>query len=154
MAPRKTRCRDGRVQTAGGLYRDCSALTRMRRPAPADRPKLPLLLLVLDVPDDVGDVLVALLLLLDEGGVVHGLVLELALLLGALGRVALGGLLALGLGVGFLERDELGIRRLRRYHLLLRSHGPRRLLRTPARADRRQLHHRVALRADDRVLAE
>src|SRR5262249_10641034 len=66
-------------------------------------------LLVVAVPDDVGDVLVALLLLLDEGGVVHALVFDLhLLLLGALGRLALRRLLALGLGVRFLEPAEFG----------------------------------------------
>src|SRR5262249_59321054 len=77
-------------------------------------------LLVVAVPDDVGDVLVALLLLLDEGGVVHALVFDLDLLLGALGRLALRRLLALGLCVRFLERDEFGLGGLRRHHLFLR----------------------------------
>src|SRR5262249_18428953 len=74
-------------------------------------------LLVVAVPDDVGDVLVALLLLLDEGGVVHALVFDLHLFLGTLGRLAFGGLLALGLCVRFLERDEFGLGGLRRHHL-------------------------------------
>src|SRR5262245_30117209 len=108
--------------------------------------RLSLLFLVLDVPDDVGDVLVALLLLLDEGGVVHRLVLELDLLFAALGRLAfvLVGLLALRLRVGLLERNEFGLLCLRRHHLFLRrgrraggDRGGR--LRTGARADRREL---------------
>src|SRR5262249_48391855 len=78
------------------------------------------LLLVVAVPDDVGDVLVALLLLLDEGVVVHALVFDLHVFLGALDRLALGRLLALGLCVRFLERDEFGLGGLRRHHLFFR----------------------------------
>src|SRR6516162_2376212 len=78
------------------------------------------LLLVVAVPNDVGDVLVALLLLVDEGGVVHALVFDLDLFLGALGRLAFGRLLALGLRVRFLERDEFGLGGLRRRHLFFR----------------------------------
>src|SRR5262249_38871291 len=108
-----------------------------------------------------GDVLVALLLLLDEGGVVHALVFDLHLFLGALAlaRLALGRLLALGLRVRFLERDEFGVRGLRRHHLFFRrrrrsvgsgGHG----LRSRPRVHRRDLQDGVAFRADDRVLAE
>ena len=60
------------------------------------------LLLVVDVADDVGDVLVAFLLLFNEGGVVQTLVFELDLILGAFDRLAIGGLLALSLGIGVL----------------------------------------------------
>src|SRR5262252_1164337 len=115
-------------------------------------------LLVVAVPDDVGDVLVALLLLLDEGGVVHALVFDLHLFLGALGRLAFGGLLALGLRVRFLERDEFGLRGLRRHHLFFRrrrrSAGSGHGLRSRPRVHRRDLHDGVAFRADDRILAE
>src|SRR5262249_32896974 len=116
-------------------------------------------LLVVAVPDDIGDVLVALLLLLDEGGVVHALVFDLHLFLGTLGRLALGGLLALGLGVRFLERDEFGLGGLRRHHLFFRRRrgggvGSGRGLRSRPRVDRRELHDGVAFRADDGILAE
>src|SRR5262249_46567244 len=117
------------------------------------------LLLVVAVPDDVGDVLVALLLLLDEGVVVHALVLDLHVFLGALDRLALGRLLALGLRVRFLERDEFGLGGLRRHHLFFRRRrsnmdGGGRGLRSRPRVDRRELQHGVAFRADDRILAE
>src|SRR5215472_15977938 len=69
-------------------------------------------LLVLHVADDIGHVLVAFLLLLDEGGVVHGLVLELDVLVAALDRLAFR-LLTLGLRIRLLERDELSLLALR-----------------------------------------
>src|SRR6516165_6964837 len=130
---------------------------RNTRREPASR-----FLLVVAVPDDVGDVLVTLLLLFDEGGVVHALVFDLHLFLGflgALGRLALGRLLALGLRVRLLERDEFGLGGLRRHHLFFRrrrrsvgsgGHG----LRSRPRVHRRDLHDGVAFRADDRILAE
>src|SRR5262245_3007501 len=118
-------------------------------------------LLVVDVADDVGDVLVALLLLLDEGGVVHALVFELDLLfLGPLGRLGLARLLALGLRVRLLERHELGVGDLRCHHLFFRrgrrrgSACGRRRVRPRARAHRDDLHDRVTFRANDRILAE
>ena len=49
----------------------------------------------------------------------NALVLELDVVLGALDRLALAGLLALGLRVRFLERDEFGLGGLRRHHLFL-----------------------------------
>src|SRR5208337_1726466 len=76
------------------------------------------LLLVVHVADDVGHVLVALFLFLDEGGVVHPLVFQLDLLFGSLDRLPFG-LLALGFGVGFLKRNEFGLGGLRRNHLFL-----------------------------------
>src|SRR6516165_6839494 len=115
-------------------------------------------LLVVAAPDDVGDVLVAFLLLLDEGGVVHALVFDLHLFLGALGRLAFGRLLALGLRVRFLKRDEFGLRGLRRHHLFFRrrrrSAGSGDGLRSRPRVHRRDLHDGLAFRADDRILAE
>src|SRR5881394_2365142 len=58
--------------------------------------------------DDVGDVVVALFLLFDEGGFLGLLDLEVVL---ALGGFAF--LLAGGFGVGVLQRDELDVGRLR-----------------------------------------
>src|SRR6266478_4645975 len=158
MAPRGTRCRDDRVRTLKSIVisrpcRDQEKSCRSRRREPASR-----FLLVVAVPDDVGDVLVALLLLLDEGGVVDALVFDLDLFLAALGRLALGRLLALGLRVRFLERDEFGLRGLRRHHLFFRrrrrSAGSGHGLRSRPRVHRRDLHDGVAFRADDRIFAE
>src|SRR6266516_2095233 len=80
------------------------------------------LLLVVHVSDNVGDVLVAFLLLLDEGGVVQARVLEFYLFLGfflgflgASDHIAIGGHLALGFRVRFLERHEFGIGDFRRH---------------------------------------
>src|SRR5436190_21315018 len=71
---------------------------------PAAAPESLGLLLVLHVADDIGDVLVAFLLLLDECRIIQGLVFELHfLILGDLDRFALDRLLALGLGIGLLE---------------------------------------------------
>src|SRR5665811_658877 len=72
------------------------------------------LLFLLDaVADDVGHIGIAFFLLFDEGGVVEALV-DFDLFLVARCRFAFGaGLLALLLGLGILERDEFGIRRLR-----------------------------------------
>src|SRR5665647_822292 len=64
------------------------------------------------VADDVGHIGIAFFLLFDEGGIVKALVhLDLVLFArdGAFGTR----LLALLLGLGILERDEFGIRRLR-----------------------------------------
>src|SRR5262249_26717502 len=114
-------------------------------------------LLVVAVADNVGDVLVPLLLLLDEGGVVHALVFELHILFATLRRFAFRRLLTLRLGIRLFERDEFSLGGLRRHHLFFsrgggigsgRGFGPR------ARGDRRELHDRVALRADDRILVE
>ena len=106
--------------------------------------------------DDVGDVLVALFLLLDEGGIVDGLVLI------------------------SMSSSPSRSPRARRSSCLAPRHPPprakrirppaspaspplparparragRRRLRPRARGNRRELHHRVAFRADDRVLAE
>src|SRR5215472_5502653 len=91
-------------------------------------------LLVLDVADDIGHVLVAFLLLLDEGGVVHLLVLELDLVLAALGR-PFRRLLALGLGVRLLQRDEFGLLGLRRLGFLLGGGLGAHRLRSPAGGD-------------------
>src|SRR6266567_9647238 len=84
-------------------------------PSPRDRRgQASSLLLVVHVSDNVGDVLVAFLLLLDEGGVVQARVLDLfpGFFLGFLGasdHIAIGGHLALGFRVRFLERHEFGI---------------------------------------------
>src|SRR5258708_12714294 len=71
------------------------------------------LLLVVHVPDNVGNVLVVVLLLLDKGGVAQGRALEfylfLGFVLGALDHFAIGNLLALSFRVRFLERHEFGI---------------------------------------------
>src|SRR5260221_12056443 len=76
------------------------------------------LLLVVHVPDNVGNVLVAVLLLLDKGGVAQGRALEfylfLGFVLGALDHFAIGGLLALSFPVRFFERHEFGIGDIRR----------------------------------------
>src|SRR5262245_5976575 len=127
---------------------------------PAERRPASAFLLVVDVADDVGDVLVALLLLLDEGGVVHALVFfDLDLLLGPLGRLGLIRLLALGLRVRLLERHELGVGDLRCHHLFFRCGRGRRArcrrrVRPRTRTHRGKLHDGVAFRANDRVLAE
>src|SRR5262245_66589617 len=125
MAPRKTRCQEIRV---GSCYRSDRyriiwaeipqlPVVWRRTFAAADLSTPPLvsaLLLVLDVADDVGHVLVAFLLLLDEGRVVHALiVLDLHVLLAALRRLGRLLLATGGLGVGILERDELGLGGLR-----------------------------------------
>src|SRR5258705_13601241 len=111
MAPHGTQGWERRVRSRYEFYRASMLVTSMRRAAARDLRSG--LLLVVDVPDDIGDVLVSLLLLLDEGRVVHALVLDLDVVLGPLDRLALAGLLALGFGVRFLERNELGLGRLR-----------------------------------------
>src|ERR1051326_3850863 len=76
------------------------------------------LLLVLDIAaDDLADVGVLFLGLLDEGGVVLVAALHLDVLdvLDPFGRRFLGA--ALGLGIGLLERNELGLLRLRHIRL-------------------------------------
>jgi hypothetical protein len=115
------------------------------------------LLLVVDVPDDVGDVLVAFLLLFDESGVVQSLVFELDLVLGAFDRLAIGGLLTLGFGVRVLERNKFGLCGLREPQPLL----PARVLPLVQRqspvasvSSPRELQNRVAFRADNRIFAE
>src|SRR3954464_2559652 len=111
------------------------------------------LFLVGHVADDVGDVLVTLLLLLDEGRIVKGLI-DLDVV-AALGYFALGALLALRLGIGFLERDEFGVRRLRHDRILLnRRLGTGGFRPTRARADRGERQDRRAFRAHDRVFVE
>src|SRR5262249_44352795 len=114
-------------------------------------------LLVVAVADNVGDVLVPLLLLLDEGSVVHALVFDLHILFAALGRLAFWRLLALRLGIRLFQRAEFSLPRLRRHRLFFsrgggigngRRFGPR------PRSDRRELQDRVAFRADDRILVE
>src|SRR5436190_18272508 len=97
------------------------------------------LLLLFALADDVGDILVALFLLLDQRGVVEALI-DLDIVFRALGPLG-AGLLALRLGVGILERDEFGVRRLRRHGLLFargdrRWHWPRRRHRLRTRAGR------------------
>src|SRR4051794_30326154 len=112
------------------------------------------LFLVGHVADDVGDVLVTLLLLLDEGRIVKGLI-DLDVV-AALGPFALGALLALRLGIGFLKRDEFGVRRLRHDGILLnrRRLGTGGFRPTQARADRGERQDRRAFRAHDRVFVE
>src|SRR5262245_52397175 len=151
MAPRGTRCRD---QSRPKLKSNVTSRAR-RDQEKASRPPPSLrLLLVLAVPDDIAHVLVALFLLLDEGGIVHALVLELHPLLGALGRLAFGLLLALSFGIRLLERDEFSLGGLRRHHLFFRRGRDGRSVRTCAGSDRRKLHSGLALRADDRILVE
>src|ERR1043165_7919653 len=60
--------------------------------------------------DDVGDVVVALFLLFDEGGFFGLLDLEIVL-----GLDGFAFLLAGGFGVGILKRDELDVGRLRQF---------------------------------------
>src|ERR1035437_7117907 len=72
------------------------------------------------VADDVGHIGIAFFLFFDEGGVVEALV-HLDLVLVARCGLAFGGrLLALLLGLGILERDEFGVRRLRHDRFSLR----------------------------------
>src|SRR5215207_7535268 len=59
------------------------------------------LLLVLDVADNVGDVLVAFLLLLNESGVVDRLIFELDIVVTGFGRFRLADFLSLCFRVGF-----------------------------------------------------
>ena len=54
--------------------------------------------------------------LLDEGGIVHRLVVDLDIVV-ARDRLVAGDLLALRLGVGVLERNEFGVLRLRHHRL-------------------------------------
>src|SRR6266536_6546398 len=123
------------------------------------------LLLVVHVSDNVGDVLVAFLLLLDEGGVVQARVLEFYLFLGfflgflgASDHIAIGGHLALGFRVRFLERHEFGICDFRRHYFFFscgldcarRGGG----IGTRVCAPRGKLQGGIAFRANDRVLIE
>ncbi len=115
-------------------------------------------LLVVDVADDVGHVFVAFLGLLDEGGIVHALIVfELDLVLGAFRGLALARLLALRLRVGLFERHEFGLGGLRRHHLFLGrccgGCGAASGVRAPG-TDSGKLQNRLALRADDRVLVQ
>src|SRR5258708_29475310 len=78
------------------------------------------LLLVVHVPDNVGNVLVAVLLLLDKGGVAQGRALEfylfLGFVLGAFGHFAIGGPPSPSFPLPFLLSPDLRIRPfLRRY---------------------------------------
>ena len=59
-----------------------------------------------------------LFLLLDEGGVVDRLVVDLDIVVAG-DRVIVRDLLALRLGVGLLERNEFGVLRLRHHRLFL-----------------------------------
>ena len=54
--------------------------------------------------------------LLDESGIVHRLVIDLDIVV-VRDRLVAGGLLALRLGVGVLERNKLRVRRLRHHRL-------------------------------------
>src|SRR5262249_57217480 len=104
-------------------------------PSPRDRRgQASSLLLVVHVSDNVGDVLVAFLLLLDEGGVVQARVLEFYLFpgfflgfLGASDHIAIGGHLSLGFPLRLLQRHGFRIRGLLRPHFLftLRLSFPR-----------------------------
>jgi hypothetical protein len=112
------------------------------------------LLLVLDIAaDDFGHVGVLLLGLLDEGGIVEALVIELDVLL-ALDRLARGLLLALRLGIGLFKGDELGLRGLRDHGFDLAHRSAGRL--RPAATWRHHdgLEHRPAFRADDGAVIE
>ena len=61
-------------------------------------------------------------LLLDERGIVDGLVIDLDVVV-VRDRVGVGDLLALRLGVGVLERNEFGVLRLRHHRLFLDRRG-------------------------------
>ena len=135
-------------------------------PSPRDRRgQASSLLLVVHVSDNVGDVLVAFLLLLDEGGVVQARVLEFYLFpgfflgfLGASDHIAIGGHLALGFRVRFLERHEFGIGDFWRHDFFFscgldcarRGGG----IGTRVCARRGKLQDGMAFRANDRVLIE
>src|SRR5689334_21282500 len=82
---------------------------------PPERP-VSRLFVVLTLADDIGDVVVGLFLLLDEGCIVHALI-DLDVVLGSFGPF--GALLALRLGVSILERDELSVLGLRHHGLFL-----------------------------------
>src|SRR5258708_8526019 len=81
------------------------------------------LLLVVHVPDNVGNVLVAVLLLLDKGGVAQGRALEfylfLGFVLGALDHFAIGGFLPLTSPPPPLQRHHFVLRHFPRPPLLL-----------------------------------
>src|SRR5215203_4196320 len=112
------------------------------------------LFLVRHIADDVGDVLVPLLLLLDEGGIINGLI-DLNVL-GALDDFAFAVLLSLRLGIRILERHEFGVRGLRYDRFFLGrslSAGSNRFGSRPGGSCGKRQDCR-ALRADSRVLAE
>src|SRR5262245_65063193 len=75
----------------------------------ADDRLLCLLVVLATFTDNIGDVVVALLLLLDEGRLLGLLDLEIVLALRGNGLA----LLALGLGIGLFERNQLGVLGLR-----------------------------------------
>src|SRR5215813_11148489 len=111
------------------------------------------LFVILTLADDIGDVIVGLFLLLDEGGIVHALI-DLDIVLAPFGHFR--ALLALRLGVSILERHKLSVLGLRHHGLFLtRRHGTAgRRFRTRPGRQRRHRHGGVAFRADDRVLAQ
>ena len=115
------------------------------------------LLLVVDIADDVGDVLVALLLLFDEGGIVERLS-SISMLVGALDRVASPFLPCASASASSSETNSAS-GGLRQRPPLPRpaAAGARRPRRRPARArvTRRERSTTVcAFRTDDRVLVE
>ena len=116
------------------------------------------LLLVLDVADDVGDVLVALLLFFDEGRIVERLIDLDVLLFGTLDRFAVNRFLSRRLRIRLFELNELGLGGLRRHRLFAggrrrRAGGGR--IRTSTRwRERGDFKDGLALRANDRILAE
>src|ERR1700674_113974 len=112
------------------------------------------LLLVLDVTDDVGHVVLGFLGLLDEGGIVQALVdLDVLVLpLGALDRRR--SLAARALDIGLLEGNEFGLGRFGDDGLLGRHRRPRGFMPGARYGRRRRLEHGAAFRANDRVLAE
>ena len=85
--------------------------------------------------------------LLDEGGIVEGLVIEFHVVV-ARGRVARGLLLALRLGIGVFQRDEFGLLGFR-HHGFDFAHGGACGLRPSARRHHHGFEHRPAFRAGD-----
>src|SRR5215813_11084241 len=95
------------------------------------------LFVILTLADDIGDVVVGLFLLLDEGGIVQALI-DLDVVLGPFGR--LSALLALRLGVSILERHELSLLGLRHNGLFLTSSRRASWFRTRPGRQRRHRH--------------
>ena len=99
----------------------------------------------------IGDIGILLLGLLDEGGVVEGLVVEGDILI-AFGRRVAGFLLALRLRVGLFQGNEFGVPGLGHHRFDRARDGPR--FRSGARGDDDRLEHRSAFRTDDRGVIE
>src|ERR1700730_6980207 len=119
------------------------------------------LLVAADVADDVGDVLVAFLLVGDEGGIIIVVVFDGLVDLDVVFRFGNDGLDLAGilLGVGLLERHQLfSLDRLRRGFGGSGGRGCRgaggRVGAGPRRRDRRNRHHLAGLRRNHRTLVE